>query len=375
MMMPVMLIFGGCTFLQILMYGIFFSRLVRYKPLQFVRKNLDKPAVGVSVIICARNEEGNIRQHLGYFLTQNYAAPFEVVVVDDGSTDGSRAYLEELEQIYPNLRTVRLSSKAFHGKKEALTLGISVAKYDVLLLSDADCRPAGPDWLAAMAGALAPGREIVLGFSPYARSRGMLNAFIRFEGIYTAIQYFSFALAGIPYMGVGRNLMYRKGLFLRSGGFEAHRQRASGDDDLFVNMAANQSNTAINLEPGAFVWSLPQTTWRGYFRQKTRHFSTGIHYRLIHKALLAIIALTHSLHYASGILLVFMPGYGEVAITGYLVRIVVVLAVNFALFRKFSAPDLWKWAPLTDALLPLYYLVFSWGIFAGRSPAWKDEQR
>lgn len=364
------LVFLGSTFLQILIYGKLFSRLVRFKAPSPIPG--EKLLVGVSVVICARNEENNIRQHLPYFLTQHYPAPFEVIVVDDGSTDGSREYLEELGRIYPDLRVINLDSKVFQGKKEALALGISIARYDVLLLSDADCKPAGPHWLASMAGALVPGKEIVLGFSPYVRRPGIINAFIRFEGIYTAIQYFSFALTGIPYMGVGRNLMYTRGLFLRSGGFEAHRQKVSGDDDLFINTAANQGNTAINPEPGAFTWSLPQTTLRGYMRQKSRHLSTGIHYRLIHKILLAIIALTHSLHYAVGILFIFIPGYGNIVICSYLVRMAVVMAVQFPLFRKFSAPDLWKWVPLLDALLPLYYLAFSWHIFSGRSPAWKD---
>src|SRR5690606_29715318 len=128
-------------------------------------------------------------------------------------------------------------------------------------------------WLKKMVAKMKGDAQLVLGFAPYTEAPGFLNKFIRYEAVYTAMQYLSFALAGIPYMGVGRNMAYRKQLFHQAKELEKHRHLASGDDDLFVNEVATKKNTAIQLDPETFVYSTPKLTWRGYKRQKTRHLS------------------------------------------------------------------------------------------------------
>src|SRR5690606_34092381 len=158
-----------------------------------------------------------------------------------------------------------------HGKKFALSLGIKAAQYEHLVFTDADCVPESSDWLTHMAGAFSGGKEIVLGYSPYLRRAGMLNALIRFETFHTAMSYLSYALKGKPYMGVGRNMAYTKSLFFRGKGFASHMHIASGDDDLFVNQNATPHNTTICIHPEAHVWSEPKTTFSAYARQKTRH--------------------------------------------------------------------------------------------------------
>ncbi|MFZ4426570.1 MAG: glycosyltransferase [Saprospiraceae bacterium] len=360
----------GCTIVQIFIYGLLFRRFAVYRAGSNQEEASREAEMGVSVIICARDEEENLRQHLHFFLSQRYA-PFEIIVVDDGSKDGTLEYLQRLRQGYAQLRVIHLREKTAPGKKAALARGIAESRYEVVLLSDADCRPAGENWISWMVGGLAGRKEIVLGFSPYSPTGGFLNKFVRFEGVYTALQYFSFALAGMPYMGVGRNLLYRKEVFVRAGGFQAHLQKASGDDDLFVNAVASGENTAVALAPGSFVWSKPPDCWRAYFRQKSRHFSTGVDYRLAHKIILGMIALTHALHYALVCFLVFVPGWGVYALLAYLARAVVVLCIYYSVLKRLAALDLWKWVPVLDALLPLFYLLFSPNIFSGRSPEWK----
>ena len=174
------------------------------------------------------------------------------IVVNDASTDDTKEVLKAYQYIFPHLR---IAQAVYHAparlavKKYALEQGIAAAQYDILLLTDADCQPASPHWLSRMVAPFNDTVEIVLGYGPYTRKRGFLNAFIRYETMYTAIQYFSFALAGMPYMGVGRNLAYRKSLFEKTGGLTAHRHILSGDDDLFVNSAINKKNFSIVLHP------------------------------------------------------------------------------------------------------------------------------
>ena len=188
-------------------------------------------------------------------------------------------------------------AKLIAGKKFPLSIGIKECKHEVVLLTDADCKPASEKWVAKMQAAFKPGIEVVLGMGPDYKEPGVLNKLIRWETFHTALQYFGFALAGTPYMGVGRNLSYRKELFFRNKGFSAINNLPSGDDDLFINKVATKSNTAIVLDPEAFTFSAPKQTWKDWMRQKARHYSTGKYYKRSHKFLLGLYAASLALFY------------------------------------------------------------------------------
>jgi biofilm PGA synthesis N-glycosyltransferase PgaC len=212
---------------------------------------------------------------------------------------------------------------------------------------------------------------LALGFSPYRRQPGVLNAFIRYETIYTAIQYHSFALSGIPYMGVGRNLAYDKRLFMRDHGFEAHAHVLSGDDDLFVNRVARAHNTVIVLHPDAFVFSEPQSAWRGYYYQKRRHLGAGRHYKPVHQALLGLLAASHCGHYGLGLILLCGGAMTLSVLIYYLVRIGVVSLLGGLIARKLGDPSLRPWIPLFDAAFVWYYFLFAPALI-GNIKQWKQ---
>src|SRR5690349_11485174 len=154
-----------------------------------------------------------------------------------------------------------------NAKKYAITLGIKAAKFEWLLFTDADCRP-GDQWVRSMSSQFNNETSFVLGFSPYVKMLGVLNAFIRFETIITAIQYISFTLLGRPYMGVGRNLAYRRSIFLDGKGFNNFLNVTGGDDDLLVNQHATATNTVVHVDENALVYSKPKLTWSTFFNQK-----------------------------------------------------------------------------------------------------------
>src|SRR5690606_21248805 len=106
-----------------------------------------------------------------------------------------------------------------NGKKYGLRQGSREAKHDILLLTDADCRPGG-QWAREMVSAFDEDTTVVLGYSPYLNTSGILNTFIRFEALLTGIQYLGLARLGFPSMGVGRNLAYRKSFFTSTNGFD-----------------------------------------------------------------------------------------------------------------------------------------------------------
>lgn len=356
-------LFLAATLLQLLYWLGPFARLAYYR--QYPPSKADPEPV--SIIICARNEAENLRRNLPYFLAQAHPE-YEIIVVDDNSFDNSFEILLEFQKKHPILRPIRLTVKASRGKKAALSEGIKAAKYNALLLSDADCRPASKQWLSYTQSFLQDGVEIGLGYSPYYRGKGILNAFIRFETVYTAIQYLSFAFVGLPYMGVGRNLIYRKHLFHEAGGFDSHWHVASGDDDLFVNQVATAANTRAILLPETFVFSEPKSSWRGYYRQKSRHLTTGIRYRWPHKLLLGGLAASHFGHYALGTALVLIFDLNIIVFLNYLARIAVVSVIYAHTLRKLRDPSLLYWVPLLDMLYVLYYLLFAPSLFKTKDP-------
>ena len=255
----------------------------------------------VSVIIAAHNESYNLSQYLQALLSQEWPE-YEVIVVDDGSEDETRAIVESYMVNDPRLRLtfVPYGARVRSTKKLALTLGAKAAKYDYLLLTDADCVPESPHWIAQMMAGFESQQstQIVLGFSPYFCTKGHVNRLVRFDTLFNGLHYLGAALCGHPYMGVGRNLAYRKELFFESGGFTHLMTNIAGDDDLFVNRVATPQNTAVVLSRNSYVWSLAKTNLREWLQQKRRHLSVSPEYKTATKIRLTLEPLTRGLFYA-----------------------------------------------------------------------------
>lgn len=236
--------------------------------------------IPVSVIVCAKNEQDHVRELVPILAAQDYP-DFEIVLIDDASSDDTLEIFEEFEKQYANIRLVKVeNNEAFWGnKKFALTLGIKAAKKPYLLFTDADCKPVSNQWIMEMTSHFTQTKTIVLGYGAYERLPGFLNRLIRFETLMTAVQYFSWAKIGKPYMGVGRNLAYKKEEFFNVNGFIDHMKIRSGDDDLFINQAATGKNTTISWAREGVTVSEPKKTWKEWFRQKRRHVSTAKHYK------------------------------------------------------------------------------------------------
>jgi len=327
----------------------------------------------VSVIICARNEEANLRLYLSEILEQDYPT-YEVIVVNDCSADDTKWVLKEFQERYSHLKVVAITEQgAFRqGKKFAVTLGVKGAQYEHLVLTDADCYPQSNQWLRHMAQGFAPGIDIVLGYSPYLAGKGFLNKYIRFETFQTALNYLSFALKKNAYMGVGRNLAYTKSLFFKGKGFAAHMHIPSGDDDLFVNQNASRSNVAICTHADAFVWSTPKSSYRDYKRQKERHFGASKMYRWKHKWALSIQAASTLLFYLFIILLLLLqPYFWYFAVGAYVLRLLLVLMVCCPIMKRFRVGSLMAWWPLMDIFHVIYIAVKGIGAQFKKDTPWK----
>ena len=365
------IIFLGATLVQLLFWLLLFSRLAYYPVADpNLSKTPDEELPPISVVICGCNEADNFEKYLDRFLSQDYPS-FEVIVVNDNSTDNSEKILLEFKKNNSILHPVTIKEPHPPGKKFALQVGIAAAKYDLLLLSDADCYPSTPLWMRSMQSVIEKDVFIGLGYSPYESRRGLLNHFIRFEAIYTAIQYFSFSIVGLPYMGVGRNLIYTKSLYQQQNGFSAHLDIASGDDDLFVSAAATGRNTAVMLAAKSFVFSTPKSTWGGYYHQKTRHLTTSSRYKPIHKIGLGALAASHFLHYSAGLAWGIVGDQWCLVLAFYLARATVVALVSRPILSRLKSLSLWPWILFLDVLYLFYYIVFAPVLIIGNPRTWK----
>lgn len=260
--------------------GIVIHYVVNVLPLANLKTNSLEPTRSsepVSIIICARNEDDNLTEFLPKVLVQDYP-DFEVVVVNDCSIDSTENVIDEFAKIFPNLKKVTIKEDDYykHGKKFAVMVGIKGAKYENLLFTDADCFPANENWLKEMSSGFVNKREIVLGYGAYKKEAGFLNKIIRFDTFLIALNYLSAAIKGKAYMGVGRNLAYKKDLFYKQKGFSKHYHITSGDDDLFINQACNNENTNVAVSHDAITYSLAKTNFSDWKRQKQRHLTPPI---------------------------------------------------------------------------------------------------
>ncbi len=280
----------GFVSIQLFYYLFIFTRLAFYGR----GRNYASESPGVTVLVCAWNEKENLQELLPILDAQEYPN-FEVILLDDRSDDGSEEFIRENIQNWKHIRYIRINDQFDHvtPKKYALTVGMKQANNPIALMTDADCRPSSLHWITTMASQVNTEKDIVLGFSPYEKRPGFLNWFIRCETFYTAVQYLSFTLAGWTYMGVGRNILYKRELFFENKGFYRHRKVTGGDDDIFLNEVATGSNTAVCIEPESFVYSKPKTTWATWFRQKQRHLAVSKYYRSRNKILLGLLSGAH----------------------------------------------------------------------------------
>jgi len=218
-------------------------------------------------VICARDEASNLAVNLPGVLVQNYRSTHEVLLVNDNSQDETKYLLEGLHKQFRQLNVIELKQEAklIPGKKSPLPMGIKASKYEVVLLTDADCIPASKEWLKNMQDNFTGQKEIGLGYGAVAKAKGLLNRIIRADVFMIALRYFSFALAGMPYMGTGRNLAYRKSLFFRNKGFANHNHILSGDDDLFVNETATKNNVAIEISKPSFTYTAAPKNFSTWF--------------------------------------------------------------------------------------------------------------
>lgn len=326
----------------------------------FYKDKKSKPSIdkGVSVIVCAKNEQDNIPVLLNSLKNQDYSN-FEIVLVNDSSSDSTLDLFEEFASNNENVEVVDVheNERFWRGKKFALTLGIKRASNDYLIFTDADCVPKSSSWISSVMSTYSDNTDVVLGYGPYSKTKGFLNKFIRFETIQTASNYFSYALTLKPYMGVGRNLSYKKDLFFANNGFYKHMNVASGDDDLFVNENASKRNTKIVFSEDSRVESKAEESLKSLLKQKRRHYSTSQHYSFGTKFLLGLQVFSKLMFYSLFFLLIALQFNVEIVLSAFALYFVINFTTFTILSKKLNEKDLIPFLGVFDFLF-VYFQLF-----------------
>jgi biofilm PGA synthesis N-glycosyltransferase PgaC len=348
----------GLTFLIQIFYYLFYY----LAPARFRHPDSPGKKDPLSVIICARNEEENLKNFLPAVLEQDYP-DFEVIVVNDCSEDDSYNVLGEYLKKYPTLKVSNIikDPKFTHSKKFAQFIGIKAAKNEILLFTDADCKPESEKWLEKMASRFDDKIDFVLGYGGYFSKQGLLNKYIRYDSMSIAMLYLGMAIRGKPYMGVGRNLAYRRSLFFGKKGFGNHTHLASGDDDLFVNSNASGKNTAVEFRKESHTRSVPASGIEEFCKQKKRHLTTANHYKPGDKVALLAETVSRVLFYIIFIVLLSNLYLWPVVLGIFGVRLITQFTVFTLNQKKFNEQGLLPWLPIFDILSPLINAVLHTG--------------
>lgn len=334
------------------------------------------PSKPVSVLICARNEAENLKLHLPQILSQRYTNEagitlFEVIVVNDASGDETATVLEGLKHKYPHLKVVTITDdepRTYKGKKFALSKAVAQAEHEIILMTDADCMPSSVDWLATMVQPFYKGKQLVLGYGAYTTRANLLNSFVRWETIHSFLQYSSYALAGRPYMAVGRNLACTKDLFRKAQGTKQWNKLPSGDDDLLVQATGNRKNITVVADRSSFTSTAAPENWQQWYLQKSRHLSTGKYYGWFTKMLLAIYGATHAFVWLGFFVLLFTNNWG-LALGVMTMRSIVYWLIWWQTACVLGEKKLIRFFPLFDFGWMVYNFAFSPYIF------WKNKQQ
>lgn len=305
----------------------------------------------VSVIICAKNEAENLKENIPLFLDQDYPH-FEIIIINDASGDDTQEVIDTFVESDARVKKVEIENKEafWSNKKYSLTLGIKKAKHSRLLFTDADCKPASDQWIRLMTAPISEEKQLVLGYGAYEKRKDLLNRMIRFETVMTALQYFSHAKAGMPYMGVGRNLAYTAQLFYERRGFMSHMYVPSGDDDLFVNDAATQENVALVFQKEAFTYSKPKESWSDWLRQKRRHISTAKYYKNKHQWVLGLYYGSNLLFWVLGILALLLIDW-KIPLALIIFRLTLQYIFLGKGVKLLGEKELLPWIPLFEVFL------------------------
>lgn len=309
----------------------------------------------VSVVIATKNEEFFLKENLGLFLEQDYPE-FEVIVVNDASTDDTQYVLKAFAKLYPRLNTVNIVENVnkFRGRKFPISLGVKAAKYDRIVLAGADCVPSGFDWLRGIVGGFAGGKELVLGYVALSNAKSLPGKMMQYDNVSTTMNYMGLGLSGLAYRGNGKNLAFTKDLFFSAGGFTKHYNYTLGEDDIFVSEVATRRNTTAILTKQSVLSCSAKKKYRTWKDEKKRRLSIHKYRKPLVRILLSTVPLTTFLIYAGVIISALCAFPYQYLIAALTLKFIIQIIAYLKVCKHLNVKAIFLFAPLFE----LYFLLF-----------------
>lgn len=318
---------------------------------------------GVSIIIAYKDECENIGLLVESILRQNYPT-FEIIATDDFSKDDGPAILAAITD--PKLVNIK-ATEDNPGKKVALAQGVAIAKYPFLLFTDGDCVASSEEWISSMMAARKTDTDVVCGYAPHTVQRGWLGIWQQFETWMTAIQYFTYAISGLPYMAVGRNMLVKKSSFDKVGGYSSHTDISSGDDDLLVQSIGTTGIITPCIDRKSWMISPAKSTLKAYLLQKTRHVGTSVKYQWKHQFLLSLFAGLQFMFWTLVIVtLAFQPMMWRECFIIIVLKWSSQMICHHQWAKSLAATKIQWYFPTLDMMTPIYYAVLVIGLVLRR---------
>ena len=361
---------SACLLIQLLFFWILFARFAFCKQ----KKQEIRQYPAVSVIICVKNESYYLQQFLQAILSQDYP-DYEVILVNDNSKDESEGILREMQHYHKHLQIINVSTqfKSETDKRLALAVGIKSAKNDFVLLTDADCCPDSPNWISKIIHCQSNRKSIVLGYCSYGHKKSLFNKLISFDVFYTAICYFSFALAKKPYMGMGKNILFSKKLFLENANYLSAYKVNAGGNDIMISDMAKDTSVAVSYEKNSQMTSfIPFESFSHWLKEKEKKQAAGKYYKFVNKFFLKLYGIIGFLFYVLLIIL-FVSAVNNIFCLILLTTICFLrLLCQWLVFakscNKLNEKKLIKYIPLFDLFFVLL-MPFVKGIFTLKGKA------
>ena len=314
----------------------------------------------VSIVIAARNEENRILPCLQSLETLAYPQDkYEIIFVDDCSTDGTADHIQEYCQKHSHWNLIRLNEKSteLQGKKNALLNGIARAKNDLIFTTDADC-VVSPGWLKKMTAYFQPGVSMVLGYSPLIPAKKPYFRLLQFDNLFSAIVSSAPTKLGYPFSSVGRNLTYRRDAYHDVGGFLSLKKFRSGDDTHLTSRFRYEKNGKIDFcaDPDTFVLTRIPDSVSELFQQQVRKNSKTLHLSITSILLMCSVFFYYLCLF---MLPVLQPGWYLTWLILVLLKFILEFISLYTAARIFRQSNLIKFIPLMQIIYPVYIIFFS----------------
>ena len=349
-------VFGVLFLLRLLHLFLFTGRVLFRKKVD----NNEAEKKPLSLILTIRNEEENLKNNLPKILSLENI-DFEMVVVDDFSQDNSYLILGLLKDRYKRLTISALNQETKFSTKLALNIAIKATNNKWILTVPVSLAEVAAEWLDYISQATNNEKNVVIGYSTVARSKGFYNRLTRIENYFSYLKSTGYILNGIPFVYSVENVAFQKEKYFEIGGFGQKVTEHYANLELVINSFIRKKTTAVLFNKESSIRKTEVVKRADYFDLLKKSIRIESHLSSSKRVILFLIEFGKLLFLPiAAFVIVLLPelwiilaGLMGFIFTPYL--FIIKITQNRLNERKIFIPSL-----VYDLLMPYYKLFFRW---------------